>query len=274
MNQQGFEDYTYFAYGRKTGAAKSYITAIRILDRLFTINDVFQLQGKSLTEVDNEDLLQRITDFVVAEEKEYRSGEDSIFKYGLDTQTSYPGGGFCSAAMKHLQRYQTFGPKEIEANAIADRLDNGKDVSTELLDHFDITKEGRDQESKTKVRIGQTYYRKMIISIYGCKCCLTGLDVPKLLRASHIIRWADDKVNRMNPENGLCLSGTYDLAFDQHLISFDEDYRMIVGNEISDHFTNAVTCEYFQRYIGKKIAMPSKVLPSQVFLQTHRELIR
>ena len=274
MNQQGFEEYTFFSYGHETGTANSYIMAIRILDRIFARKDIFHLRGKSLTEVDNEFLLNQITDFVVSEEKKFKSGDDSIFKFGLDTQKSYPRGGFCSAAMKHLQRYQTFEPKEIEANAIADRLNNGKDVSAELIEHFDITKEGKDQLSKTKVRIGQTYYRKMIVSIYGGKCCITGLDVPKLLRASHIIPWADDKENRMNPENGLCLSGTYDLAFDQHLISFDEDYRMIVGNEISEHFSNLVTREYFKKFIGKKIAMPSKFLPSQVFLQAHRELIR
>lgn len=274
MNQQGFEEYTFFSYGHETGTAKSYITAIRILDRLFARKDVFNFQGKSLTEVDDAFLLHQITDFVVSEEKKFKSGEDSLFRFGLDTQQSYPRKGFCSAAMKHLQRYQTFEPKEIEANAIADRLSNGKDVSAELIEHFDITKEGRDQESRTKVRIGQTYYRKMIVSLYGGKCCITGLDVTKLLRASHIIRWADDKENRMNPENGLCLSGTYDLAFDQHLISFDEDYRMIVGNEISEHFTNTVTRDYFQKYIGKKIAMPSKFLPNQVFLQVHRELLR
>ena len=274
MNQQGFEEYTFFSYGHKTGTANSYIMAIRILDRLLARKNVFNLRGKSLTEIDDENLLQRISDYVVAEEKKFKLGEDSIFKYGLDTQQSYPRGGFCSAAMKHLQRYQTFEPKEIEANAIADRLSNGKDVSAELIEHFDIAKEGRDQVSKTKVRIGQTYYRKMIVSLYGGKCCITGLDVPKLLRASHIIRWADDKENRMNPENGLCLSGTYDLAFDQHLISFDEDYRMIVGNEISEHFTNTVTRDYFKKFIGKKIAMPSKFLPSQVFLQVHRELLR
>ena len=274
MNQQGFEDYTYFAYGRKTGAANSYIMAIHILDRLFTIKDVFHLQGKSLTEVDDEHLLRQITDFVISEEKNYKSGNDSIFKYGLDTQKSYPRGGFCSAAMKHLQRYQTFEPQEIEANAIVDKLSRGKDVSTELLKHFDITKEGKDQVSKTKVRIGQTYYRKMIVSLYDGKCCVTGLDVPKLLRASHIIRWADDAENRMNPENGLCLSGTYDLAFDQHLISFDEDYRMIVGNEISEHFTNTVTRDYFKKFAGKKITMPYRFLPSQLFLQAHRELLR
>lgn len=274
MNQQGFEDYTFFSYGHKTGTANSYIMAIRILDRLLARKDVFNLRGKSLTEIDDENLLQRISDYVVAEEKKFKLGEDSIFKYGLDTQQSYPRGGFCSAAMKHLQRYQTFEPKEIEANAIADRLSNGKDVSAELIEHFDIAKEGRDQVSKTKVRIGQTYYRKMIVSLYGGKCCITGLDVPKLLRASHIIRWADDKENRMNPENGLCLSGTYDLAFDQHLISFDENYRMIVGNEISEHFTNTVTRDYFKKFIGKKIAMPSKFLPSQDFLQVHREFLR
>ncbi|MBR5398934.1 MAG: HNH endonuclease [Bacteroidales bacterium] len=274
MNQQGFEDYTYFAYGHTTGTANSYIMAIRILDRIFAIKDVFHLQGKSLTEVDDENLLHQITDFVVSEEKKFKSGEDSIFKYGQNTQKSYPCGWFCSAAMKHLQMYQTFAPQEIEANAIVDKLSQGKDVSAELLDHFDITKEGKDQVSQTKVRVGQAYYRKMIVSLYQGKCCITGLDVPKLLRASHIIRWADDKENRMNPENGLCLSGTYDLAFDQHLISFDEDYRMVIGDEISEHFTNAVTREYFKKFVGKKIAMPSKFLPNQEFLQAHRELLR
>lgn len=274
MNQQGFEDYTFFAYGRETGTAKSYIMAIRILDRLFAMNDVFHLRGKSLTEVDDEYLLQTITDFVVSEERKFRTGEDSIFKFGLGTQKSYPRGRFCSAAMRHLQRYQSFAPQEITANEIADRLRRGKDVSAKLIELFDITREGKDQISQTKVRNGQTYYRKMLISLYGGKCCLTGLDVPKLLRASHIIRWADDKDNRMNPENGLCLSGTYDLAFDQHLISFDEDYRMIVGDEISDHFTTTVTRNYFKKFVGKKITMPSKFIPSQIFLQAHRELLR
>ncbi len=274
MNQKGFEDYTYFVYGRKTGTASSYLNAIHILDRLFSIKDMFGLQGKTLTEIDDSYLLQRIADFVVTEEKRFKKREDSIFNYGLDSQTSYPRKGFCSAAIRHLQRYQAFEPKELEANIIADNCRNGKEVSQELLDFFDITKEGTDRISTGKVRVGQAYYRKMIISLYSGKCCVTGLDVTPLLRASHIVRWADDKENRMNPENGLCLSGTYDLAFDQHLISFDEDYRMIVGKEIEDHFTNTITRNYFKKYEGKKITLPSKFLPSQLLLQSHRALLR
>lgn len=274
MTQKGFEDYTYFAYGRKNGTSNSYIAAIRILDRIFSVMDVFMLQGKPLAELDDAYLLQKIADFVASEEKKFKRGEECIFDNGLPRQTSYPKKGFCSAAMRHLQRYQTYEPKEIEANAIADQLNIGSEVSSELLKHFDIIKEGKDQIIKTKVRIGQTYYRKMIITLYAGKCCITGLDVPKLLRASHIVGWAEDMDNRMNPENGLCLSGTYDIAFDQHLISFDEDYRMIVGSEIRDYFATAITRDYFKKYEGKKMAMPSKFLPSQELLQRHRELLR
>lgn len=126
---------------------------------------MFHLHGKSLTDVDDEYLLLQIADFVVSEEKKFKSGDDSIFKYCQDTYKSHPRGGFCSAAIKHLQRYQTYALQEIESNAIADQLSNGKEVSSEMLDHFDITKEDKNQISKTKIRIGQAYYRKIIISL-------------------------------------------------------------------------------------------------------------
>ena len=95
---------------------------------------------------------------------------------------------------------------------------------------------------------------------------ITGLNVPQTLRASHIVSWATDKTNRMNPENGLCLSATYDAAFDKHLISFDDDYRMIVSKEIKDYYTNDVTKSYFQNYEGKQTTLPSLYLPSKKLL--------
>ncbi len=35
MTQQGFEDYLFSVYGYKNGTAKSYITAIYIIDKMF-----------------------------------------------------------------------------------------------------------------------------------------------------------------------------------------------------------------------------------------------
>lgn len=52
MTKQGFEEYLYAVYGRKNGTANSYITAIRFIDEMFTYDDVFGQDGKSITCID------------------------------------------------------------------------------------------------------------------------------------------------------------------------------------------------------------------------------
>ena len=113
----------------------------------------------------------------------------------------------------------------------------------------------------------------MVLANYNGKCCLTGLAIPEVLRASHISAWAEDEKNRLNPENGLCLSATYDAAFDRHLISFDEDYRMIVSKQIKAFYANDAAKAYFINREGEKMQLPVKFLPSQKLLQKHRELL-
>ena len=83
--------------------------------------------------------------------------------------------------------------------------------------------------------------------------------------------WADDKSHRMDPENGLCLSATYDAAFDKHLISFDDEYRMIVGKNIKEYYTNDVVKEYFDKFDGKQITLPKSFLPNKELLSKHRK---
>jgi putative restriction endonuclease len=75
----------------------------------------------------------------------------------------------------------------------------------------------------------------------------------------------------MNLSNGLCLSATYDAAFDRHLISLDEDYRLIFAPSLKDYYTNNAFKEQFEKLHGKRIAMPTKFLPSQELLAKHRE---
>lgn len=172
-----------------------------------------------------------------------------------------------------MLKYYAYDSKENKAWALLQGNGNAKSVSRELATLFKVDKEGRDAIAETRVRLGQSYFRKMVLRNFGNRCCLTGLDVPQTLRASHIVSWASDKANRMNPENGLCLSATYDAAFDKHLISFDNDYRMIVSKEIREYYTNDVTREYFQNYEGKQIELPSLYMPSKKLLEKHRSLM-
>lgn len=135
------------------------------------------------------------------------------------------------------------------------------------------SKEGKEAVGFAKYRINQSVFRRWIVELYGNECCVTGLNVPEVLRASHISPWANDEDNRMNPSNGLCLSATYDAAFDRHLISFDGDYRMILSKRIHDFCTRAVCAEYFAKYEGAKIHLPVCFLPDPALLERHRALL-
>lgn len=273
MTQQGFEDFLYASYKSNSGAIKSYITAIRIIDELFRYNDVFGLKGVSITRINDFNLLMKISEFIRDQQSLYRRKEKSFFDNINPRQTSYPAKSFCSAAMKQLLEYCEYDLKENEAWKLLQVKSGAKQVSKELITIFDIDKTGEDKVVEARVRLGQSYFRKMVLQNYQNKCCVTGLNVPQILRASHIVGWAEDKANRMNPENGLCLSATYDAAFDKHLISFDDDYRMIVSKEIKDYYTADVTKQYFEKYEGKQIALPSQYLPSKQLLERHRELM-
>lgn len=255
----------------KSGKPASYATAVRIMDEIFKQDDVFGLAGESLCDIEDVGLLMKIRDFVKVEEKKKRQGKSSIFDYGKSNQTSYPCKAFCSASILSLIDFARYKSEMAAVDAIVSKQREAKKISSLLISHFDLTKEGTDEEAIIKRRKGQSYFRRMVLTNYTNQCCISGLNVPEVLRASHIVAWKEDKANRMNPENGLCLSATYDAAFDQHLISFDEDYRLIVSKQIREYYTSQATREYFEAFEGKQIILPMQYLPNQKLLAKHRE---
>ena len=149
--------------------------------------------------------------------------------------------------------------------------DQGATLSKKLIKRFHINTEKTEKEAQAMRRIGQDMFRAILMNIYSYKCCLTGLDVPEILRASHIIPWAENKENRLNPENGLCLSATYDAAFDKHLITFDEDYRLVLSPVLKEEYTSEAFKTHFLSFEGKKMCLPDIFIPSQDFMAIHRK---
>ena len=131
---------------------------------------------------------------------------------------------------------------------------------------------GQDRIVPTKTRIGQNFFRKSVLSAYKYRCCITGLAIPKLLVASHIVPWRDDPANRLNPSNGLALSTLHDKAFDLGMITINDDMTVWVSQkEFSMEDKFFVTT--LKSYDGKSIALPDKFHPHEDFLAYHRENI-
>src|ERR1039458_5220747 len=73
-------------------------------------------------------------------------------------------------------------------------------------------------------RIGQDIFRDALMDYWNGHCPMTGITEPELLRASHIVPWADcTDAQRLDVYNGLLLSALWDAAFDRGLISFTDD---------------------------------------------------
>lgn len=136
-----------------------------------------------------------------------------------------------------------------------------------------IKARGEDKIREIKTRVNQNVFRQMILVNYDNKCAVSGVDIPELLIASHIIPWAEKESERLNPENGICLSALYDRAFDQGLISFDNDYKMIVSTRLKNHCSSDYYQQFFKPYIGKPLNEALDYMPRKEFLEWHRDVL-
>lgn len=128
--------------------------------------------------------------------------------------------------------------------------------------------EGR---ASVKIRRGQQFFRQAVLNAYGIRCCITGINVPRLLIASHIKAWKDFPEERLNPRNGLCLSSLHDAAFDSHLITLDNGLKLVLSNRLKGFFPQPILEQNFLPFEGKTICPPEKLAePNPEFLEYHR----
>lgn len=276
MDKQGFIDFNTRLSPENSGKADSYARAIRILDEVLAHQDLIDLHGRSLYDVRDTETIEAVLRFVSQEVKKMKRNEPNIFDYGKPNQRSYPLKNFCSSALRSLKQYAQYEQEVVVADGIVAQERNPRTISTKLIAHFDITKEGEDKISLTKQRKGQDYFRRMILANYGGRCALTGIDIPQLLLASHIIPWADKshKNNRLNPCNGICLSALYDKAFDQGLITISpDDYSVVLSSVLRENETKEYFDKHFGIIIGRKLMMPTAYLPNRDFLAYHKDKV-
>lgn len=83
-------------------------------------------------------------------------------------------------------------------------------------------------------RVGQDLFREGLMAYWGGRCAATGIDIPELLRASHIKPWRDcNDDERLDIHNGLLLAAHVDALFDAHLLAFEADGTGILSTRVS-----------------------------------------
>lgn len=106
--------------------------------------------------------------------------------------------------------------------------------STLVPDLAGLLKKGTTAEALVNARVGQGRFRTDVLGLWGNRCCVTGIETPEAIRASHIKPWrASTDQERLDPQNGLPLTGTLDGLFDAGLITFAADGRLVASQRLS-----------------------------------------
>jgi putative restriction endonuclease len=294
--RNAFREYLIAENKSGSNKAASYLRAMDLLQGLLGDHPLGFEDCRDLWQVES---VERLQELLLRVSEEQRDHEHS--PWFLPDQRSYLRDGFIKAA---LGQYRHFLAAHHNEQALLEQFRNHEGDPDELAallnremdlpDFLETELEGKEAVRQVKVRRNQNVFRSMILESYQHRCCVTGLDLPELCIASHIIRWADRADTRMparvvplaagaslgqaprerpgDARNGLCLSATYDKAFENHLITIDEDYRLVVSKEIREHYQNEHARELFEKRAGQVIWMPENadIRPLQGYLQDHR----
>lgn len=151
----------------------------------------------------------------------------------------------------------------------AEPLPNDSRVRTpEQLDYRASADAPTTVRAEIERRVGQDFFRRAVLANFENVCCVTGIADTRLLVASHISPWGLDIKNRHNPRNGLCLSGTFDKAFDKHLMTVTPDLTVRFSRQLLKHHST-VTRAYFAPYEGIRLKQPTHIMPDTSLLSEH-----
>ena len=166
-----------------------------------------------------------------------RSGEEIHLFYRDHRLTPFTYYG--KVVMVRCQRF-TDRPSEFVFNvvALAGKLTTSEpmQLAEEPVDYAVLSEAGMnsiDRAVTTKSRgIAQRLFRGNLLRLWQGSCAVTSAQEPRVLRSGHIKPWADSNVQeKVDHFNGLLLIPNLDALFNEGLISFQNDGRMLVSQD-------------------------------------------
>lgn len=158
-----------------------------------------------------------------------------------------------------FKRVNTELPYKIEHNPVAEFI--AKEPSQlGIKDIPNVT----ERQGLVTSRVGQGAYRKSVLYRWNYRCAVTGYSKNEVLIASHILPWKDaTNEQRLDVNNGILLSPTYDALFDQHLISFENSGKILLSERL-------LTTEYHKLGVSGNEVITSFSTENHNYLEFHR----
>lgn len=158
----------------------------------------------------------------------------------------------------------------VSKSSFARKRNNTKERYIASINRIKAKIEGLSETEKETVihqRVGQGYFKELLLNKYDSKCALCAIKTIKILKASHIKPWSKstDK-QKLDENNGLLLCAHHDALFDKYLLSFEDNGTPIISNLIPE--------EHFESLGIEQIACIEVLEEMKPYLRWHRQELK
>lgn len=130
-----------------------------------------------------------------------------------------------------------------------------------------------DLKDEEKLVVRDAAFRRIVVSVYQNHCAFCGLHVvnslgQNIVDGAHIKPFSEFRDDRI--DNGLSLCKNHHWAFDRGWFGFNDDYTILIANDLREESLNSRPMREFQ---GEPILLPTlpNYFPRAEALAWHRE---
>lgn len=122
--------------------------------------------------------------------------------------------------------------------------------------------------SDVKKRKYQHIFRKLVMD-RDIKCNVCSIETSSILEACHLKPYSmcKDEIEKYNPNNGIVLCKNHHKLFDCGLFSFDQNWNVLISNELSDSEINLLFHKYNNKINNINLDL------NNIFIDWHRNNI-
>lgn len=153
------------------------------------------------------------------------------------------------------------------------QIDALQDLENQLRQRGGATYQPEDLKDEARTVVRDAAFRRVIVSIYEHRCAFCGLQMidafaQNIVDGAHVKPFAifyDDRI-----DNGISLCKNHHWAFDRGWFSIEDDYTLLISNDLREESPNAIPMRKFQ---GQPIHLPAleQYHPRLEALRWHRE---
>ena len=128
--------------------------------------------------------------------------------------------------VQSLEQLHGFGASKKDFKVLEEVSDQPLELNTKLVNQ--VSKQRQTAVIQLSKKLRDTSFKARVLTAYGNKCAFSGLQL-KLVDAAHIVPVSYDN-STDETANGIALSALYHRAYDKGLVTFNEQYQIIVNS--------------------------------------------